>query len=209
MNVFGVIVMSDQVQELLKRVYDEGVTKAKVEADRIIEEAQQEAETIKVQAASDAKMIVEKAQQEAKALSKNTDSDLKMAAQQTLSVIKQKVTDLILDQAFDTKTDTLFKDSDFIKQLVLETLKVWNNSLSEGSLVLSESYKAQIDKVFTDSLKDVFSGKLEISFSPIMKKGFVLQPQDGTYKLSFTDEDFSNLFKNYLRPRTAQLLFND
>ncbi len=201
--------MSDQVQELLKRVYDEGVAKAKVEAEKIIAEAQQKAETIKAQAGNDAKMIVDKAQQEAKALSKNTDSDLKMAAQQTLSVIKQKVTDLILDQAFDAKTDASFKDTDFIKQLIMETLKIWNNSLSEGSLTLSESYKAKIDKVFLDSLKEIFSGKLEISFSPAMKKGFVLQPQNGTYKLSFTDEDFSNLFKTYLRPRTSQLLFND
>jgi V/A-type H+-transporting ATPase subunit E len=40
-----------------------------------------------------------------------------------------------------------------------------------------------------------------------MKKGFEIAPVDGTYKLSFSDEDFANLFKTYLRPRTKELLF--
>ncbi|NLO11970.1 MAG: V-type ATP synthase subunit E, partial [Candidatus Cloacimonetes bacterium] len=40
-----------------------------------------------------------------------------------------------------------------------------------------------------------------------VKNGFNLVPADGGYKLSFTDEDFANLFKGYLRPRTSQILF--
>jgi len=40
-----------------------------------------------------------------------------------------------------------------------------------------------------------------------MDKGFQIGPKDGSYKVSFTDEDFKNFFKDYLRPGLIELLF--
>jgi V/A-type H+-transporting ATPase subunit E len=40
-----------------------------------------------------------------------------------------------------------------------------------------------------------------------MKSGFKVGPADGSYVISFTDEDFNNFFKAYLRPKSTELLF--
>jgi V/A-type H+-transporting ATPase subunit E len=42
-----------------------------------------------------------------------------------------------------------------------------------------------------------------------MKQGFIIAPEDGTYKIKFEGDDFANLFKNYLRPRTKEILFGN
>ncbi len=201
--------MSDQVQNLLQRVYDEGVNKAKDEAAKILENARKEAEEITAKAEQAAEDVIKSAQKKADELHKNTSSDLKMAAQQTMSVIKQKLAELILTEAFEKNVSTAFADKEFIKKLITETLQAWKASMSEGTLLLSDKLRAELDDYFIKSLPDIFGGKLKVDFSPIMKEGFSLSPSDGTYKLSFTDEDFTNLFKSFLRPRTNQLLFKD
>ena len=78
---------------------------------------------------------------------------------------------------------------------------------ASGSITISETLKPLLDEFYLKSLKELFDNKLQIDFSPTMKKGFEIAPADGTYKLSFSDEDFANLFKTYLRPRTKELLF--
>lgn len=201
--------MSDQVQELLKRVYEEGVNKAKAEAEQILSVATQEAEALKTNAESEAQKIVENARKQAEELSRNNASDLKMAAQQTISVIKQKLSDVILDKVFDAKTSEAFEEAAFLQSLIKETVEAWKNSMEDGSLLISENMKSKLDEHFLASLKGIFSGKLHIDFSPAMKNGFTISPADGSYRLSFTDEDFANLFKSFLRPRTVQLLFKD
>jgi V/A-type H+-transporting ATPase subunit E len=50
---------------------------------------------------------------------------------------------------------------------------------------------------------------LEFSFSPDVRTGFKIGPADGSYLISFTDDDFLNFLKAYLRPKTSHLLFGE
>ncbi|MBR4826300.1 MAG: hypothetical protein IKZ91_00245, partial [Bacteroidales bacterium] len=40
-----------------------------------------------------------------------------------------------------------------------------------------------------------------------MNGGFKVSPKDGGYMLQFTDEEFTQLIANYLRPATKKILF--
>jgi V/A-type H+-transporting ATPase subunit E len=40
-----------------------------------------------------------------------------------------------------------------------------------------------------------------------MNGGFKISPKDGGYMLRFTDEEFTQLIANYLRPATKKILF--
>ncbi len=197
--------MSDQLQDLLQRVYDEGVNKAKAEAETILEKAKAEAENILTNAKTEADKTIAEAQKEAVDIAKNTDSDLKMAAQNTLSAVKQKLTEVLLSEAFDPKLKEAASDADFVKKLILEMVSVWKES--GGTVTISKSLEGKLDQHFAQSLSSSAGKGLKVEFSPQMKNGFAISPADGTYKLSFTDEDFSNLFKSYLRPRSNKILF--
>ncbi len=197
--------MTDQLQDLLTRVYEEGVNKAKTEAEQILEQAKTEAAKIVQKAQTDAEALLANAKKQAGDLAKNTDSDLKLAAQHTLSSVKQKLTDVFLDSAFDGKLQAASSDPDFLKNLILEIVSSWKES--GGKITISQAMEGKLDQAFRASLKDSAGSQLKVEFSPQMKNGFAIAPADGSYKLSFSDEDFANLFKSYLRPRSNQILF--
>ncbi|PKN72183.1 MAG: V-type ATP synthase subunit E [Candidatus Cloacimonetes bacterium HGW-Cloacimonetes-3] len=201
--------MSDQLQDLLKRVYDEGVAKANAEAESILSEAKSKAEEIINKATLEAENSLKIAAKESADLKKNTDSDLQMAANHSLSALKQKAIELILDKAISEKLNNTFNDIEFMQKLIIETLSAWKANAGTGNIVISESMKPQLDEFFIKSLKDIFKGELNVDFSPLMKQGFQISPADGSYRLSFTDEDFANLFKSYLRPRSKEILFGN
>ncbi len=201
--------MSDQLQDLLKRVYDEGVAKANAEAETILNEAKTKATEIVNKAMLEAEDKIKQAEKKSADLKKNTDSDLQMAANHSLSAVKHKVTELILSQTLNAKLSGVFSDADFLKKLITESLTTWKASSGSGNIVISEAMKPMLDEYYIKSIKDIFDGKLNVDFSPVMKQGFQISPADGTYKLSFSDEDFANLFKTYLRPRTKEILFGN
>ncbi|MDY0151106.1 MAG: hypothetical protein RBS43_02395 [Candidatus Cloacimonas sp.] len=201
--------MNDQLQDLLTRVYEEGVAKANAEAERIISDAKSKAEVLLAQAYTDSEAKLKEADKIAADLKKNTNSDLLMATNHSLSAVKQKVTELILSQSLNVKINEVFSETEFMKKLILEAVNGWKSKADSGTIVISDAMRPKLDDYFLKSLKDIFAGKLSVDFSPTMKNGFMISPADGTYKLSFSDEDFANLFKSYLRPRTKEILFGN
>lgn len=199
--------MNDQLQDLLTKVYEEGVAKAKAEAARILEAATAEAEDLKAKAKTEAENIVSVASKKAQDITTNSSSDLKTAAAHSMASLKTKITELILDTAFKGDVKAVMNDPEFVKQTLLSVLEGWKKDHSDAAIVISPELKARLDENFLSRLKAILDGKLNIDFSPVMKNGFTISPQDGSYKLSFTEEDFSNLFKSFLRPRTQALLF--
>ena len=199
--------MNDQLQDLLKRVYEEGVAKANAEAEKIISQAKEQAEETIAKAKAEAEAILKDAEKKAEDLKKNTQSDLNMAYNHTLTALKQKITDLVLSESLNTKLNDAFNDTEFVKKLILETLTAWRENTSSGTIIISEKMKPHLDEFYIKSLKDIFDGKLKVDFSPVMKQGFMITPEDGTYKIKFESDDFANLFKSYLRPRTKEILF--
>lgn len=201
--------MTDQLQDLLQRVYEEGVSKAKAEADKILRAAQQTADDTVSNAKIQADKIISDAQNNASELAKNSETDLKMAAQHTINSVKQRLIDVVQQKVLDEAIKVNFADPAFLKQIILSALEAWKTGGGEGNIMISETMRGKLDEGFMGSLKDALGSGLKVDFSPALKNGFILSPVDGGYKLSFTDEDFANLFKSYLRPRTAQLLFSE
>lgn len=196
--------MNDQLQDLLSKVYEEGVGKANAEAEKILEKAKADAEKMLSEAKSKAEVTVADAEKKAAEMKKNTEGDLKMASNHTISALKQKIIDLVLSASIDKGTGMSFEDPDFVKVLIREALAGWKQ---DASLSIAEALQSKLDDGFVSSLKSAFNSDLKIDFSPQIKAGFSISPQDGSYKLSFSDQDFAELFKSYLRPRTAKILF--
>jgi V/A-type H+-transporting ATPase subunit E len=72
---------------------------------------------------------------------------------------------------------------------------------------LSEKDASSVEQYFARSAKKLLDKGLAFEPDTEMKAGFQIIPKDGSYKLSFTDKDFENFFKQYLRPRLMKLLF--
>ena len=203
--------MENKLQELTQKLYNEGVEKANAEADKIIAEAKSEAEKIKQDAEKEAKKIVADAEQKSAEIKKNVDAELNLAAKQSVREVKQKITDMIVSKVIDEPVKKAFDDEKFVKELIETAVKNWNpqkNETIDLSVLLPTDVEKEFSKFFKAKSGKELNANLELSFSDSIKGGFKIGPADGSYKISFSEEDFENFFKSYLRPKTVEMLYS-
>lgn len=204
--------MNEKLQELTNKIYQEGLEKGKQEAEEIVNKAKSEADEMISAAKKEAEQIALKAKNDAAELKKNTESELALSTKQAVNTIKQKITEVMVDTAIDEVVDKSFGDKDFVKNLMLKMAENWDKIEKEGKGVmffLSDNDHTQLDGFLKKQVAAKIKGGLEINFEEGIKSGFKLGPKDGGYKLSFTNEDFSRFFKQYLRPRTRKFFAED
>ena len=200
--------MNDKLQELTQKIYNEGLEKGRKEADEIVENAKREADQIVSDAKKKADKIRDEAEKEAEELRKNVQSELAISARQSITAIKQRITDLISDKAVKDSIGKAFDDKEFIKDLITKLIKNWGEiekSDKDVILFLSEDDRKKLEEALMGKAAKKIDGSLDIEFEEGIKSGFKIGPKDGSYKISFTEKDFERFFKQYLRPRTQKL----
>jgi len=202
--------MTTKLQDLTDKVYNEGVQKAKDEAETILKEAKEKAANIEKEAKEEAEKNISEAKKEAEEEKRHMKSELKMAADQALTSLKQDVTNLVTMEALEPTTKELFSDKKYLGNLIQTVVEGWSKG-NEGNLdlILPEADKKEMEKYFKNELAGQLNKKVQVSFSNQIKAGFQIGPSDGSYVISFTEEDFNNFFKTYLRPKTRELLFEE
>lgn len=202
--------MDSKIQQLTETIYNEGVEKARGEADAILKEANEKAEQIKKDAQKEADRIVEEANEKSQELKKQVDSEIKMTTNQAVSAMKQEITTLVTMKVIQPSVKELFSDTEYLKTLISDVVKGWIEKEDfDLKVILPESNRKQLEKYFKNNLADELNKGLEVTFTKNMKSGFKIGPTDGSYIISFTDDDFTNFLKSYLRPKTSQLLFEE
>ncbi len=202
--------MNSKIQQLTETIYNEGVEKAREEADAILKEAREKAQTIEKDAEKEAGRIVTEAKEKSEELKTQVDSEIKMTLNQAVSAMKQEITSLITLQVIQPSVKELFSDTDYLKKLISDVVKGWMKKESfDLKVILPEKEREKLDAFFKNNLADELNKGLEVTFTKNMKSGFKIGPTDGSYVISFTDEDFTNFLKGYLRPKTSQLLFEE
>jgi V/A-type H+/Na+-transporting ATPase subunit E len=204
--------MENKLQELTNKIYTEGVDKARKEADEIIAAAREEAERMQKNAEKEAAMIIENAEKEAREIKNNVHSEVRLSARQAINTIKQQLTSLITARSTGEEIKKAFADKEFIRRIIETAIKNWSPSGTKGidvTLLLPEKDRKELNDYFAGKQKSLLDAGLELRFEESMKSGFKIGPKDGSYQVSFTEEDFENFFRNYLRPRTMELLYSE
>ncbi len=202
--------MTDKIQEITQKIYNEGVIKAKQDADQIIAEARKKAEEIIHSAQTMQDEIIAKAQKQADEIKRKTETEMQLAARQFTSSLKQKITKTITLSQVDGPIERTLNDVDFVKKMILIILNNWNPESSEDpnlKLLLPEKEEKEFSAFFDSKINETLNKSIEVRFDEKLKTGFKIGPKDGSYILSFTDKDFENYFKGYFKDRTKRLLF--
>ncbi|HRW62279.1 MAG TPA: hypothetical protein P5132_02260 [Bacteroidales bacterium] len=202
--------MENKLQELTQKLYNEGVEKAKHEAEKILSEAKSEAEKVKHAAEAEAKKIIADAENKSSELKKSVEAELALALKQSLRNVKQQIVEMVVAKIMDEPTKKAFDDEKFIQEIIELVVKNWSPQKGEAidlSVLLPAEKEKALSGFFNDKLAKELNAGLEVSFSESLKGGFKIGPADGSYKISFSEEDFENFFKSYLRPKTIDILF--
>ena len=200
--------MENKIQELTDKIYNEGVLKAKDEADVILNDARNKAAEIESEALKNAKEIAENAQKNAEKLKEQVETELKMSINQAVSALKQELTNIVTMQAIQLPVKETFKDVSFVQKLIETVVKCWaEKDIFDLKVALPEEMHKEMETFFQNRLSAEMSKGLEITVADGIRTGFKVGPSDDSYQISFSDKDFTNFFKAYLQPKTSELLF--
>ncbi len=202
--------MDSKIQQLTETIYNEGVQKAREEADELLKKAHQEAAGIEEEAQKAAVAIMAETRKKSQEYKEHVDSEIKMTIGQAISAMKQQVATLVSMNVIQPPVKELFSDKEYLKSLINTIVKGWMDKDDfDLNVILPEADKEQLEKYFKQSLATELNKGVEFSFSQDFRTGFKIGPVDGSYLISFTDDDFMNFLKAYLRPKTSQLLFGE
>jgi V/A-type H+/Na+-transporting ATPase subunit E len=203
--------MNDKLQELTRKIYDEGLEKGKKEAQEIIDNAKKQAEEIIKRAKAEAAQTSEKTAKEAEEQKKNVNSELTLASKQAIATVKQKIANLLNQKAVEQSLAKTFDDRELIKTLITKIVGQWGeiSKADQGVMVyLAEKDRVQLEGFLLNKIAGNIKQGLDVNFEEGIKSGFRIGPKDQSFKISFTDKDFELFFKQFLRPRT-QKFFTD
>jgi V/A-type H+-transporting ATPase subunit E len=204
--------MENKLQELTQKLYTIGVEKAKNEAEIIIADAQTKANQIIKNANFEAETIIASAKTESAELKKKIESELKLSSKQVIASVKNQVTNLVVQDLLSKDIEKAISDNDFIKTVIELMVKKWQPDDAESTdlqIILPLDKKENFNKYIKEKINQLLAKGLTVSFEDNFKSGFKIAPKDNSYIINFTQEDFDNFFKSYLRAKTANLLYGE
>lgn len=200
--------MSNKLQELTDRLYNEGLSKGKEEGEILLFKARKEADEIIANARKQAEDIVTEAENRAAQLKEKAESDIKMASEQALMATKKDIENLLVNALCAEETEKVLSEEKFLKEIILAVAQKFSTQQSEDiSLVLPASLESMLEPWVSTELKKALKKEISVDFSKKIKGGFSIGPQNGSWYISMSDESFKALISEYLRPVTKKLLF--
>lgn len=196
--------MENKLQELTQKLFEDGLSKGKAEAAEIVEKAKKEAEDIVKKAQKEADSIIAQANSQSESIKTTTENELRLASSQLISALQQQVENLIKANVVDNKISECWKDGSFVKNLIIEAVKNYNSISSNGiEVIVPENFIEETKGAIADYLKD----GVDVTTNGKIKVPFRIAPKDGSYYISFTDNDFKDLFCGYIRQRISEILY--
>ena len=200
--------MQNKLQELTDKLYNEGLSKGKQEGEELLAKAKVQADQIVADAKTKAETIIANANKEAEDLRNKVTSDVKMASSQSIAATKKDIETVIVSKMTDTAVKTALTSADFIKEIIKAVaVKFTTEQSMDLSLVLPEKLQKELEPFIKGELATLLKKDVEATFTKKVSGGFKIGPKDGAYFISFTEETFTELISEYLRPATKKILF--
>ena len=196
--------MENKIQELTDRIYREGVEKGNEEAKKLVEKAQDEANQIVENARKEADAIVTAARKSADELVDNTKSELKLFAGQALNALKSEIATVVTDKLVSADVKAFASNKEYLQAFIVSLASKWS---AEEPIVISTADAEGLKKYFAAKAKQLLDGSVKIEQVNGLKTLFTVSPADGSYKVSFGEEEFMSYFKDFLRPQLVEMLF--
>ncbi|MDR2389744.1 MAG: hypothetical protein LBD89_08175 [Tannerellaceae bacterium] len=197
--------MDTKIQELTDKIYREGVEKGKEEAGRILLEANQTKQRIINEAETEAKRILSAAEKQAAELEKNTKAELKLYAAQAVESLKSEVTNLITGKIASANVQAVTLDQAYLRKVILSIATEWAKN---ETVTIRTADADELSRYFAANAKDLLNqGEVKIEKTAGKNASFTILPADGSYKVTFGEDEFVSFFKDFLRPQLVELLF--
>jgi V/A-type H+-transporting ATPase subunit E len=199
--------MDHKLQEITDKLFQEGVVKGSQKAEELLADANKKAQQVIADAEQKAQQIVAEAQKKAEELDKNVKSELQLASRQMVNALEQEVANLITGAIVSDAVQPAITDKEFLQKLIMAAVTNWAPK-QDLLVVVSPEDKPTVEAYFSSQAKQLLNSGLTIQSVNKVKTGFQIGPVDGSFKVSFSNEDFISFFKEFIRPKIVELLFD-
>lgn len=202
--------MQNKLQELTDKLYIEGLSKGKQEAEEMVAKAGKEAAEIISKAKDEYSKIISKANKDAEDIRLKMEMEVKMASRQSLTALKNQIENSIVANGFNKPVSEITDKVSFLKSLIEAAIASFNPKSGDSvslSLLLPENKKNELDSFLKSEVISQLKGGINIVFDNKITTGFKIGPKEEGYHISFTDKDLQQLFSEYLKPKTREFLF--
>lgn len=193
--------MESNIDSLTKKLYEEGISKAEADGDRIIFNANEEAKKIIEEAKNKSEVILNKAKNEANKLNHSVQSEMQLAYHQMLGVLRQRITDVLTDEALSNTLNESLNKEDLIKEMIL--LLVQNIQLEKNQyklqLLLNEKLKRQIDNWIALEVNTKLKEGVHIEVIEGKSTLIRISEDKGKSYLEISEATLEEFFRSYLR----------
>lgn len=197
------------LESLVKKVYDEGIEKAKEEAKQIIADAKQQSAELMKETEKQIANMKEQSLNEVNRMRENLNSEMKTVAQQTVSTVKNELASIIINRIAIPEISEALKEKEFLQKIIFTVVQKWNpaDTNFQFELLLNKDDEAQLKDFFEQRIRKELGAEMEIVIENKIKSGFKIGVKNENYYVSFSDEDFENFFKGYLRKNTLDWIY--
>lgn len=195
----------NNLEKLTDQIYKEGIEKAEKQSKKMLQEAETEKAVILQNAKVEADGILEEAQREVLRLKKSVESELELKAKQFISDLKAKIEGLLSKKIIETTTKEALADVSFMQSAITDVLKNWKDT-NDLELILPKGLEDKLNGAFTRRIKEV-TPNMTVSFESSLNGGFRIARKADNYQISFSDDDFIEIFRTYLSEQTNKVLF--
>ena len=201
---------NSKLQELADKLYQDGLSKGREQAEVLLLQAREEAANILANARKEASELISGANLAAEEAKKNAETEIKMAFRQLEAEVKLRISGLVVSKTLSEPVAKGMNDVAFVQSLIAEAVAGFNPEGQEPislSVLLPASKQSEFKAFAEAQTARSLQGGLEITFDKSIQAGFKIGRKDEGYYISFTDKDFENLFACFLRPHLKNLLF--
>ncbi len=202
--------MENKLQQLTQKLYEEGLEKGRSEAVKLVSDAQAEAGRIVARAQAEAAKITEEAARKAEETARNARTEMSLAVRQSLASLREMIGEAVSAHTLEAPVKGLSMDAPFVGEMLMEVVRHWaaaGQGRPELTALLPAAMQEKFEQALKGSLAGLLAGGVELKYSDGVPSGFHIGPRDGGYHISFTEDDLRALLENYLRPKTAELLY--
>ena len=192
--------MAEEIQYLIDQIQKEGVEKAELEADKIINDAKSKAKKIINDAKSEAEKNKSEAIDEAKSLKNKSITAIEQAARDLLITLGQSCEKVVLS-TLDVSIKKELKH-EFLTILIKKIIENQNESLS---VILNESDAKNLIGLVSDIAKEN-SNEIDLSVDSNILSGFKIQFKENQVFLDYTNESLTSSLSEFLRPELAKIV---
>lgn len=196
-----------KLQELTEKLYAEGLSKGREDAERMVAEAEQKAAALVAEAEEKAAAIIKNAEQKAAELKKNNETEVALATRQMVAALRENIANLVVTKVGEPSVHAALLDVEFVREMLLSVARAWNGERVQLEAVLPAEMKAKFDTEAEGAVKALLTEGVEVGYSEKVKSGFKVAPKEGGFYISFTEEDFSALLAEYLKEKVTKMLF--